>query len=67
MQDDAVMRLLKMILKATEERGSTRRCDFTLLSNLYLNEVDRMLGKRSTPHATGNTPTSNMYDLRMTW
>ena len=67
-QDDAVMRLLKMILKATGKKGVPQGGVVSpLLSNLYLNEVDRMLEKAIDTHATGNTPTSNMYDLRMTW
>jgi len=42
--DDAVMRLLKQILKATGQRGVAQGGVISpLLSNLYLNEVDRML------------------------
>jgi len=38
-QDDAVMRLLKMILKATGKQGVPQGGWFSpLLSNLYLNE-----------------------------
>jgi RNA-directed DNA polymerase len=45
-QDDAVMRLLKMILKATGKKGVPQGGVISpLLSNLYLNEVDRMLEK----------------------
>jgi RNA-directed DNA polymerase len=45
-QDDAVMHLLKMILKATGKRGVPQGGVISpLLSNLYLNEVDRMLEK----------------------
>ena len=45
-QDDAVMRLLKMILKATGKKGVPQGGVVSpLLSNLYLNEVDRMLEK----------------------
>jgi len=45
-QDDAVMRLLKMILKATGKQGVPQGGVVSpLLSNLYLNEVDRMLEK----------------------
>jgi RNA-directed DNA polymerase len=44
--DDAVMRLLKMILKATGKKGVPQGGVISpLLSNLYLNEVDRMLEK----------------------
>jgi RNA-directed DNA polymerase len=45
-QDDAVMHLLKMILKATGKKGVSQGGVISpLLSNLYLNEVDRMLEK----------------------
>jgi len=44
--DDAVMHLLKMILKATGKKGVPQDGVISpLLSNLYLNEVDRMLEK----------------------
>jgi RNA-directed DNA polymerase len=45
-QDDAVMHLLKMILKATGKKGVPQGGVISpLLSNVYLNEVDRMLEK----------------------
>jgi RNA-directed DNA polymerase len=45
-QDEAVMHLLKMILKATGKQGVPQGGVISpLLSNLYLNEVDRMLEK----------------------
>jgi len=45
-QDDAVMHLLKMTLKATGKKGVPQGGVISpLLSNLYLNEVDRMLEK----------------------
>src|SRR6202142_3029 len=45
-QDEAVMHLLKMILKATGKKGVPQGGVISpLLSNLYLNEVDRMLEK----------------------
>jgi RNA-directed DNA polymerase len=45
-QDDEVMRLLKMILKATGKKGVPQGGVVSpLLSNLYLHEVDRMLEK----------------------
>src|SRR5215472_17143794 len=45
-QDDAVMHLLKMMLKATGEKGVPQGGVISpMLSNLYLTEVDRMLEK----------------------
>jgi RNA-directed DNA polymerase len=45
-QDDSVMHLLKMILKATGKKGVPQGGVISpLLSNLYLNEVDQMLEK----------------------
>ena len=45
-QDDAVMHLLRMMLKATGEKGVPQGGVISpLLSNLYLTEVDRMLEK----------------------
>jgi RNA-directed DNA polymerase len=45
-QDTSVMRLLKMILKSTGEKGVPQGGVISpMLSNLYLTEVDRMLEK----------------------
>src|SRR6267154_515770 len=45
-QDDDVMRLLKMILKATGKKGVPQGGVISpMLSNLYLTELDRMLEK----------------------
>jgi len=45
-QDDDVMRVLKMILKATGKKGVPQGGVISpVLSNLYLNEVDRVLEK----------------------
>ena len=53
-QDDAVMRVLKMILKATGKKGVPQGGVISpLLSNLYLNEVDRMLEKAITTTRCG--------------
>ena len=47
-RDDQVMRLLKMILKATGKKGVPQGGVISpRLSNLYLNEVDKMLEKAS--------------------
>jgi RNA-directed DNA polymerase len=44
--DDEVMRLLKMMLKATGKRGVPQGGVISpLISNIYLNEVDKMLEK----------------------
>ena len=53
-QDEAVMHLLKMMLKATGKKGVPQGGVISpLLSNLYLNEVDRMLEKSGGHHAEG--------------
>jgi RNA-directed DNA polymerase len=53
-RDAAVMRLLKMILKATGKKGVPQGGVVSpLLSNLYLNEVDRMLEKAITTTRCG--------------
>jgi RNA-directed DNA polymerase len=45
-RDDAVLHLLKMILQATGKKGVPQGGVISpLLSNLYLNEIDRMLEK----------------------
>jgi RNA-directed DNA polymerase len=56
-QDEAVMHLLKMILKATGKKGVPQGGVISpLLSNVYLNEVDRMLEKAiTTTRRGGNT------------
>src|SRR5205807_3730811 len=64
-RDDEVMHLLKMMLKATGEKGVPQGGVISpLLSNLYLTEVDRMLEKAITTTRRGDTPTSNMHDSR---
>ena len=67
-QDDDVMRLLKMILKATGKKGVPQGGVVSpLLSNLYLNEVDRMLEKAIQTIQRERLPMFNTQDLRMTW
>jgi RNA-directed DNA polymerase len=54
-QDEAVMHLLKMMLKATGKKGVPQGGVISpLVSNLYLNEVDRMLEKAVNTTRNGN-------------
>jgi len=57
-----------MMVKATGKKGVPQGGVISpLLSNLYRNEVDRMLEKAiATPDAE-NTPMFNTHVLRMTW
>ena len=44
--DDSIMRLLKMILKANGRKGLAQGGVISpLLANIYLNEIDKMLEK----------------------
>ena len=62
-QDDAVMHLLRMILKATGKKGVPQGGVISpLLSNLYLNEVDRMLEK--AVDVTGRGKSTNVQYAR---
>src|ERR1700691_4360585 len=61
--DDAVMHLLKMILKATGKKGVPQGGVISpLLNNLYLNEVDRMLEKAG--HTTRRGKSTNVQYAR---
>jgi RNA-directed DNA polymerase len=61
-QDDAVMHLLKMMLKATGRQGVPQGGVISpLLSNLYLNEVDRMLEKAVDTTRRGGKSTNVQY------
>jgi RNA-directed DNA polymerase len=61
-QDDAIMHLLKMILKATGKQGVPQGGVISpLLSNLYLNEVDRMLEKAVATTRRGGKFTNVQY------
>ena len=52
--DDKVMKLLKLILKASGKRGVPQGGVISpLLSNIYLNEVDKMLEKAKAVTKTG--------------
>jgi RNA-directed DNA polymerase len=56
-QDTSVMRLLKMILKSTGEKGVPQGGVISpMLSNLYLTEVDRMLEKAIATTQRGKYP-----------
>src|SRR6201987_1166218 len=62
-RDDAVMHLLQMILKATGKKGVPQGGVISpLLSNLYLNEVDRMLEKAG--HTTRRGKSTNVQYAR---
>jgi RNA-directed DNA polymerase len=62
-QDDAVMHLLRMILKATGKKGVPQGGVISpLLSNLYLNEVDQMLEK--AVHVTRRGKSTNVQYAR---
>ena len=67
--DDAdIMHLLKIMLKASGRMGVPQGGVISpLLSNLYLNEVDRMLERARESRAMASTPTSNMRGSQTIW
>lgn len=65
--DDRVMHLLKLMLKASGKRGVPQGGVISpLLSNIYLNEVDKMLARAKELTRQGRC-TYIAPDLRMTW
>jgi len=67
-QDDDVMRLLKMILKATGKKGVPQGGVISpVLSNLYLNEETGCWKRRFRPLDASHIPVFNTHVLRMTW
>ena len=64
--DDAdIMHLLKVTLKASGKKGVPQGGVISpLLSNLYLNEVDRMLGASAGGHAQGQVHLHRICEIR---
>ena len=66
-QDEDVMHLLRLILKASGKQGVPQGGVISpLLSNIYLTEVDGMLERRPSPPAAGTPPWSTRGSP-MTW
>jgi RNA-directed DNA polymerase len=67
--DDAdVTHLLKVTLRASGKKGvSYGGVVSSLLSNLYLNEADKMLERRGRSREMASTPTSNMRGSLTIW
>ena len=62
-QDEAVLRLVKLILKATGRRGLSQGGPFSpLASNIYLNSIDKMLEKAKL--VTSNMDYTNLEYVR---
>ena len=66
--DKDIMHLLKLMLKASGRKGVPQGGVISpLLSNLYLNEVDKMLERAREVTRNGSTPMSNMRGSLTTW
>jgi RNA-directed DNA polymerase len=67
--DDAdVTHLLKVMLRASGKKGVSHGGVISpLLSNLYLNEADKMLERRGRSREMASTPTSNMRGSLTIW
>ena len=66
--DKDIMYLLRLMLKASGKKGVPQGGVISpLLSNLYLNEVDKMLERAREVTRNGSTPMSNTRGSLTTW